>query len=855
MKSKFFRILGVVTVVAMLAGTLTVAPALGLSAPNVALTTGPVALAPNNVAGVISNANIYTLTFNAGAAVPVGGFISIVFPATTKVSTLVAANDVIIEALAGIGGGPIASVNAVYAVTGTYPAAQTLKITVPAAGIGAGSLVGLTLGTTNGIINPSTAGSFTLTVATTTSVPVTIEAATTSAAYTIINPVLVTPPGVVKVYNASGILLSQAIGNNTIEAAVLAVTAASYTIELGPGVYVEDDITLPAAAVGLIIKASGAKADTIVPARWIVNVADVTFKGLTLKSDAASGVAITVGALGNNVTIDGCDFVKFGDATTVTAQKFIVYGNTTALGKGTITNCTLDATLGAAAETVIDVSTGAIGLTISKNTFKLDLETTYYSSDYGISTAATVTITENTFTGYANFGKAIRVTDGTATITKNIFTGVKQALQTTTGTAIAKFTGNTVDASGYYSATTATLNDYVFLVTNTGGLTVAQNKITNSKYYVAYVAAGDTLVNINFNEFSGNAYGVNNAAAAVNLNATHNWWGAATGPVAGHNTLMVDASGYLGAVPSNGAVALACANLTANTTAGVVVDTTLAGVASNVTMIGVASYATNPGAVAPASTLTVKKYFDVFVTGAATPDTVSIKFYGTITANSQVWFYSPLAGTWAKCSIQSPNTTSGFVVVTITATTSPTKVDLSGTAFVLVEAPPEAPAGAVIAQSPTLGKVDVPIDTTFTWGTVPGAVSYVFEIAEEIGQIDKFYLKDAVGSSAVNAYKLLENLKYDTQYWWRVQAVNAVGAKSAWTVAFFTTAKEPAAVVPPTPPVVIQQNPPAEITLEIPASPSPVQPIPSYLLWAVIGVGAVLVIAVIVLIVRTRRIS
>jgi hypothetical protein len=32
------------------------------------------------------------------------------------------------------------------------------------------------------------------------------------------------------------------------------------------------------------------------------------------------------------------------------------------------------------------------------------------------------------------------------------------------------------------------------------------------------------------------------------------------------------------------------------------------------------------------------------------------------------------------------------------------------------------------------------------------------------------------------------------------------------------------------------------------------QPIPSYLLWAVIAVGAILVIAVIVLIVRTRKI-
>jgi predicted phage tail protein len=155
---------------------------------------------------------------------------------------------------------------------------------------------------------------------------------------------------------------------------------------------------------------------------------------------------------------------------------------------------------------------------------------------------------------------------------------------------------------------------------------------------------------------------------------------------------------------------------------------------------------------------------------------------------------------------------------------------------------------------PTLGAVNVPIDTTFTWPTVAGAVSYTFEIAEEIGQIDKFYLKDEVAGPTVNAYKLLDNLKYDTQYWWRVQAVNSLGVKSAWTVSFFTTAKEPVPEPEPLPPVIVEETPAPIITLEIPAAEK-VDVIPPYLIWAVIAVGAILVIAVIVLIVRTRRIS
>jgi len=198
---------------------------------------------------------------------------------------------------------------------------------------------------------------------------------------------------------------------------------------------------------------------------------------------------------------------------------------------------------------------------------------------------------------------------------------------------------------------------------------------------------------------------------------------------------------------------------------------------------------------------------------------------------------------------QTANVGAGAVIVNIAA------ADLSGTPFVLVEAPPAAPVETPVTQMPTLGAVNVPVDTTFTWPAVTGAVSYVFELAEETGQTDKFYLKDEVGGPTVNAYKLVDDLKYDTQYWWRVQAINSLGVKSAWTTSFFTTAKE-VVVVEPLPPVIVQENPPAQITLEIPPDEEVVvEPIPSYLLWAVIAVGALLVIVVIVLIVRTRRIS
>jgi hypothetical protein len=272
--------------------------------------------------------------------------------------------------------------------------------------------------------------------------------------------------------------------------------------------------------------------------------------------------------------------------------------------------------------------------------------------------------------------------------------------------------------------------------------------------------------------------------------------------------------------------------------------------------VGSASFATNPGAVAPPSTLKVVKYYDAFVydTGAFYAST-RLQFYGTVNAFSEVWYYNPVTSSWVKCSHQTAVASGGFVMVEVDVTSQPSLTELLGTAFVLAEAPPAAPGSTAVTQIPVLGAVNVPVDTTFTWPAVTGAVSYIFELAEETGQTDKFYLKDEVGGPTVNAYKLVDDLKYDTQYWWRVLAINSLGVKSAWTTSFFTTAKE-VVVVEPLPPVIVQENPPAQITLEIPPDEEVVvEPIPSYLLWAVIAVGALLVIVVIVLIVRTRRIS
>ncbi|MBW2675026.1 MAG: hypothetical protein JRD89_16710, partial [Deltaproteobacteria bacterium] len=164
----------------------------------------------------------------------------------------------------------------------------------------------------------------------------------------------------------------------------------------------------------------------------------------------------------------------------------------------------------------------------------------------------------------------------------------------------------------------------------------------------------------------------------------------------------------------------------------------------------------------------------------------------------------------------------------------------------------EKPAAPTILQ-PALGAEDVSIRPTFTWTEVPGA-TYEFVLAEDLGLEDPFEIIDYSATADINAHVAREELKYSTTYYWRVRAV-VDGKPGPWVTGLFTTMAKPEE--PPPPVEVVQQPPPPapEITLEIPPSPPPVQVIPDYLLWVIIAVGAVLVIAVIVLIVRTRRVA
>jgi hypothetical protein len=162
-------------------------------------------------------------------------------------------------------------------------------------------------------------------------------------------------------------------------------------------------------------------------------------------------------------------------------------------------------------------------------------------------------------------------------------------------------------------------------------------------------------------------------------------------------------------------------------------------------------------------------------------------------------------------------------------------------------------------MGPEVGATDVSIQPTFVWSGFAGAINYEIMLSED----KDFAIVEWSHTVTDTFYKCEETLAYDTTYYWRVRGVTGPpptgkGASgpapgSAWATGIITTEAEP---VEETPAVITVTEPaePAEVkVVEVPI-PQP-QPIPDYLLWIIICVGAVLIIALIVLIVRTRRVT
>lgn len=154
--------------------------------------------------------------------------------------------------------------------------------------------------------------------------------------------------------------------------------------------------------------------------------------------------------------------------------------------------------------------------------------------------------------------------------------------------------------------------------------------------------------------------------------------------------------------------------------------------------------------------------------------------------------------------------------------------------------PIEVPYPSPELLGPPPGATGVAIRPGFAWGAFHGAEKYEFELATDPGVTANGYFVDALvgltGDNALptTAWQCDIDLAYGTNYYWHVKAITATG-ETPWSTGVFTTMSEEEIPAPPLPPVEL---------------PPPITPA---WIWAIVAIGAVLVIVVIVLIFVTRK--
>jgi len=166
-------------------------------------------------------------------------------------------------------------------------------------------------------------------------------------------------------------------------------------------------------------------------------------------------------------------------------------------------------------------------------------------------------------------------------------------------------------------------------------------------------------------------------------------------------------------------------------------------------------------------------------------------------------------------------------------------------------------SGAAVAPnigSPANGASNVLTTPSFSWSPVAGATMYEFQLAVGTTFTETIYS----GTQPETGIRPPVTLDPGVTYFWRVRSVEPVVGDWS-TIANFTVAVP--AEAPPPPVEIIQQPAPViEIPapepapiINIPAAPEQPAPTAQGYIWAIIIIGAILVIALVVLIVRTRR--
>jgi hypothetical protein len=146
--------------------------------------------------------------------------------------------------------------------------------------------------------------------------------------------------------------------------------------------------------------------------------------------------------------------------------------------------------------------------------------------------------------------------------------------------------------------------------------------------------------------------------------------------------------------------------------------------------------------------------------------------------------------------------------------------------------------------APAPGAQGVILKPSFQWNAADWVTGYAFVLADNPEFTNPLVNKTGANALKTTAYISEVELEYGTTYYWKVTAIGE-DTQSVWGVGVFTTMEEPEE---PAAPVEVVSP---DITL--PPTPTVTPIIEPIYLWTIIIIGAILVIALIVLIVRTRR--
>ena len=843
MKRRFSKILGVGLTLALLTSLLlTVAPVSALTQPSV--TVDDPEISATNVE--------YSIIFAITEVLAQDDDIIIDFPEGTDIST-VDIGDITIGATSGIGSAAFSTGAA--SEVGIDGQELTITLATPISGtiaeIGVGATVQVLV---DDVDNPDEPGDYTLDVSTMDDLGDEIEAAVTSAPYEIEAPTITQLPGIVTLYNANGILMQQYTGNGAILTAI-GDAGADYTVKVGPGTYVlSTGTTLAIPHEGLTLEATGDAEDTILDAEFSgtpaihIQAADVTIDGFTIDGNPNDAIWIKQGA--DDVTIENNIFFE-GEGSGI-----VLEGEND--GVNVVTGATIADNVFEDCYSAITILAGATDNTISGNTITGSTDsitsiTLGGGRSAGLATQGN-TITDNTITG--NAGSGIWLSD-------------HLGVETGPNWDDNVIEGNTISENEDHGIVIAAS------ATNVTGLQILNNNISDNEKDGIWIEKWNPTNAIKFNNITGNEdYGIDNDSVAVD--AALNWWGTDVAADIGDMISDVGASDvtdyepYLldtaEAIFYATAVGTGVATLDASTTVGVKVEG-----AAAADVIAVAMYAANPQeAISDAIA-----FYDVYVTGGTDP--LKIKFYAG-DADTALYIWSADTDIWVNLT-DDPDAEFGFSAYGgyVYATVEVARLDR--TPFALVDAPVADTLNAPDLLSPVSGDEAVSLTPTFSWEAVTDASAYYLQIADNPAFLLPIAsLTGDLGRLLSTTYAQVADFGYSDVVYWRVKAVSGTTgggdlSESIWTEGVFTTMEEPAAEVWMSDDGLTfdtreeledylaeraAAEEPADIIIETPdiIVPLPAEtPITPGWIYAIIGVGAVLVISLIVLIVRTRRVA